>query len=308
MTRQLRSGRKEPPASEIDELSLQDEIHEPVRFIACASIPVEPVIIRRLARLPGLNGCDLRILRKKQNRLRESALLTAKATLNVSCHAARALASTLIFAQHEAGTAVCVDSRGWILTCAHCFGETAEEWKAERLKWLLYYNGLAVQVECRVWDERRDLALAKIVCVEILDEQCKGLVNPIFACVPVAESLSTSSPIFCIGQPGADNLESVSPRKTTYDLVELSRGRLCGIVAGADPQDNSDIGTLKHNAWTYWGHSGAPLLRRLDGALLGLHSSWDDATAMRHGVPLIAIRAFLREHLPTELVNLTTPV
>ncbi|KAF7516682.1 hypothetical protein PCG10_002010 [Penicillium crustosum] len=308
MPRQLRSGCKGVPASEIDELSLQDEIHEPVRFVTSTSIPAEPAIIRSLARLPGLNGRDLRILRKKQNRLRESAFLTAKTTLDVSSHVARGLASTLIFAQHEAGTAVCIDSRGWILTCAHCFGEIPEGWKAERLKWLLYYNGLAVQVECRVWDERRDLALAKIVRVEVLDEQCRGSVNPIFTCVPVAESLSTCSPIFCIGQPGADDLESDSPCKTAYDLIELSRGRLCGMVAGADPQDNSDIGTLKHNAWTYWGHSGAPLLRRSDGALLGLHSSWDDATAMRHGVPLVAIRAFLREHLPTEPANLTVPV
>lgn len=308
MPRQLRSGRKEPPASETDRLSLQDEIHEPVRFITSAATPAEPAIVRSLARLPGLNGRDLRILRKKQNRLRESAFLTAKATLDVSCHETRALASTLIFAQHEAGTAVCIDSRGWILTCAHCFGETPEGWKAERLKWLLYYNGLAVQVECRAWDERRDLALAKIIRIEIFDEQCRGLVKPIFTCVPVAESLSTYSPIFCIGQPGADDLESVSPRETAYDLVEISRGRLCGMVAGADPQDNSDIGTLKHNAWTYWGHSGAPLLRRSDGALLGLHSSWDDATAMRHGVPLVVIWAFLREHLPTEPVDLTAPV
>lgn len=144
MPRQLRSGRKELPASEIDELSLQDEIHKPVRFITSTSTPAEPAIVRSLARLPGLNGCDLQILRKKQNQLRKSAFLTAKTTLGVSSHAARGLASTLIFAQHEAGTAVCIDSCGWILTCAHCFGETPEEWKAERLKWLLYYNGLAV--------------------------------------------------------------------------------------------------------------------------------------------------------------------
>jgi hypothetical protein len=259
-----------------------------------------------LSHLSGLKQSDVRILRKKQNRLRESAFLTAKAALNMSRQAARALASTLIFAQEAAGTAVCIDSRGWILTCAHCFGETAEEWNAERLKWLLYYNGLAVQVECRVWDERRDLALAKIVRMEILNSQCRDFTTPVFTCVPVSETMSISSPIFCIGQPGADDLESASPRKTAYDLVELSQGRLCGMIAGADPQDNSVIGTLKHNAWTYWGHSGAPLLRRSDCALLGLHSSWDDATAMRHGVPLVAIRAFVREHLPAEPVDLTS--
>ncbi|KAJ5847525.1 hypothetical protein N7455_011482 [Penicillium solitum] len=309
MPRQLRSGCKDLPMSEIDELSLQDEIHEPVRFITFMSTSAEQAIVRSLARLPGLYGCELRILRKKQNRLRESAFLTAKTTLGVSSHAVRGLASTLIFAQHEAGTAVCIDSRGWILTCAHCFGETPEEWKAERLKWLLYYNGLAIEVECRAWDERRDLALAKIVRIEVPDEQCRGSVNPIFTCVPVAESLSlsTCSPIFCIGQPGADDLESDSPRKTAYDLIELSRGRLCGMVAGADPQDNSDIGTLKHNAWTYWGHSGAPLLRRSDGALLGLHSSWDDATAMRHGVdiPYARINQVPRLNAHDILLNLS---
>jgi hypothetical protein len=40
------------------------------------------------------------------------------------------------------------------------------------------------------------------------------------------------------------------------------------------------------------------LLRRGDGALVGLHSSWDDKTAMRHGIPWVAIEEFLKEHLP----------
>jgi hypothetical protein len=75
------------------------------------------------------------------------------------------------------------------------------------------------------------------------------------------------------------------------------------MIPDVDPQDNSEIGTLKHDAWTYWGHSGAPLLRRGDGSLLGLHSSWDDRTAMRHGVPLVAIKAFLDGHLPKDEVD-----
>ncbi|KAJ5297653.1 hypothetical protein N7508_007902 [Penicillium antarcticum] len=303
MPRQLRSARKETSASELDRPRPQNGIYEPVRFVASASTPPEQAIVR--SHLPGLDEGDLRILRKKQNRLRKSAFLTARATLEISRQASRALASTLIFAQHEAGTAVCIESRGWILTCAHCFGETSEEWNSERLKWLLYYNGLAVQVECRAWDERRDLALAKIVQIEILDELCRGPVAPIFSYVPIAKSMSFSSPIFCIGQPGADDLESVSLRKTAYDLFELSEGRICGMLAGADPQDNSEIGTLKHTAWTYWGHSGAPLLRRSDGALLGLHSSWDDTTTMRHGVPLAAIRSFITENLPIDSVDST---
>jgi hypothetical protein len=76
------------------------------------------------------------------------------------------------------------------------------------------------------------------------------------------------------------------------------------MIPDVDPQDNSEIGTLKHDAWTYWGHSGAPLLRRVDGSLLGLHSSWDDSTAMRHGVPLVAIKSFLSEHLPKDELDM----
>lgn len=70
-----------------------------------------------------------------------------------------------------------------------------------------------------------------------------------------------------------------------------------------DPHDNFEIGALKHTCWTYWGHSGAPLIHadtRAPGggdfALVGLHSSWDDRTGMRRGVALVAIRAFLREN------------
>ncbi|KAJ7240874.1 hypothetical protein B0H12DRAFT_1134356 [Mycena haematopus] len=68
------------------------------------------------------------------------------------------------------------------------------------------------------------------------------------------------------------------------------------MVLGADPHDNSEIGTLRHDAWTYWGHSGAPLIDEAEGTLVGLHSSWDDETAMRHGVPHAAIQAFLHSH------------
>jgi hypothetical protein len=54
-----------------------------------------------------------------------------------------------------------------------------------------------------------------------------------------------------------------------------------------------------HDAWTYWGHSGAPLVSEKDGTLVGLHSSWDDQTAMRHGIPKVAIWEFLEKNLPS---------
>lgn len=245
------------------------------------------------ATLPGLNPAELSLLRKKQRRLQSNASATLSSLLSRN-QLRPALEASLIFAQYEAGTAVCIDEAGWVLTCSHCFGDTEEEWRAEKRKWLLFYTGLAVQVECRVWDSTRDLALLRIIAIESSASQKTAI--PVFSFVPLSSSApSFKTPIVCIGQPGSDDLESTSDRSTNYNVVEVSEGKFCGMMPGADPENNSEIGSLKQYVWTYWGHSGAPLLKAADGTLIGLHSSWDDKTAMRHGVPLIAIKHFLQQ-------------
>jgi hypothetical protein len=269
----------------------------PVSFDKVSSPPNNAIqIVRPGAKLPGLSPTDLKLLREKQTRLKSTASATL-ASLPAGDHIRNALESTLIFAQYEAGTAVSIDAAGWILTCAHCFGDDEEEYKAsDKQRWLLFYTGLAVQVECREWNPQRDLALLKVVAVESDEGNAGDL--PVFRFVSLSTShLRSKMPILCIGQPGRDDLESTSERKTKYKLVEVSEGAFRGMICGADPQDNSEIGTLKHDAWTYWGHSGAPLLREADGTLIGLHSSWDDETAMRHGIPAVAIREFLQNNL-----------
>lgn len=260
------------------------------------------------ATLPGLNPTELSLLRKKQKRLQSNASAMLSSLLSRN-RLPTALEASLIFVQYEAGTAVCIDEAGWVLTCSHCFGDTEEEWRAERRKWLLFYTGLAVQVECRAWDSTRDLALLKIIAIESSASQKTAI--QVFSFVPLSSSApSFKTPIVCIGQPGSEDLESTSDRRTNYNLVEISEGKFCGMVPGADPENNSGIGSLKHDAWTYWGHSGAPLLKAIDGTLIGLHSSWDDKTAMRHGVPLIAIKHFLQQQVdaaigPPTLINAT---
>lgn len=103
------------------------------------------------------------------------------------------------------------------------------------------------------------------------------------------------SALVCIGHPGSEDLEaSTSGIATDYDVLEISSGRFRGLANGQDPQDNSEIGALQHDCWTYWGQSGAPLIDG-QGRLIGLHSSWDDETGMRRGVALQAVRAFLVE-------------
>ncbi|GIJ90255.1 hypothetical protein Asppvi_009208 [Aspergillus pseudoviridinutans] len=304
MPQTLRSSRRRVDSQQTSETNIPSPI-QPVHFITPQARSDHPqqdinLIPPDLTRLPNLSTEETILLRKKQSRLPASASATNTTAADYGPHAVQALSSTLIFAQHEAGTAVCIHPAGWLLTCAHCFGETEAEWRSNRRKWLLYFTGEAVQAECVAWDARRDLALARIIALECLPPAAsQGTLIPSFACVPLATpSASLRSEILCIGQPGADDLESSAPRKTAYDLIEISEGRLRGLIPGADPHDNEEIGTLKHDAWTYWGHSGAPLVRLTDGVLLGLHSSWDDTTAMRHGVPLVALREFLRERFP----------
>lgn len=159
----------------------------------------------------------------------------------------------------------------------------------------------------------RDLALLEIIAIESgAMSQNTDNPNPVFSFVPLSASApSLNTLIVCVGQPGSDDLESTTDRRTNHNLIEVSEGKFCGMIPGADPDNNSVIGSLKHNAWTYWGHSGATLLKQVDGTLIGLHSSWDDENAMRHGVPLIAIKHFLQQQVdaaiivPSKLVNAT---
>jgi V8-like Glu-specific endopeptidase len=68
-----------------------------------------------------------------------------------------------------------------------------------------------------------------------------------------------------------------------------------GVVRGYLPNrlGTQSLGRMKHDAWTYWGHSGSPLFNAL-GEIVGIHNSWDSTTAMRHAVPFEALRSFLK--------------
>ena len=55
------------------------------------------------------------------------------------------------------------------------------------------------------------------------------------------------------------------------------------------------VGPQRHSCWTYWGHSGCPIVCADDGRadIVALHNSWDDSNGQRHGVPLRALREFV---------------
>jgi S1-C subfamily serine protease len=247
--RALRSSRTTSPQT-----ALVTTIHSTVTFDRGLSSPIHETIqvLPSGYELPGLRPPELTLLRKKQRQLELNAT-SFLATLHPNSHVQTALSATLIFAQHEAGTAVCIDPAGWLLTCSHCIAENPAEWAvmANRRKWLLSHTGLAVQVECRARDPKRDLALLKIIAIETPAPKDKEIGIPSFASV----SLSAGPPVLrekivCIGQPGRDDLEVSGNKRTKYNLVEVSEGQLRGMVPGADPHDNSQIGTLKHDTWT----------------------------------------------------------
>ncbi|KAM5375117.1 hypothetical protein ACJA88_007782 [Fusarium oxysporum] len=199
------------------------------------------------------------------------------------------VAATFVFAQSEAGTAVCISPDGVLLTCAHCIAEDPSELTADTSHVLLSSDGKIVSAKVVAWDPIRDLALLQIDKAELPHRP-----------FPRAR-IATSPPKFnteliCIGHPGSEDLEAErSGVKTEYDTLVLSEGTFRGLNKNQDPQDNSEIGALKHSCWTYWGHSGAALFDRKTRALVGVHSSWDDKTRMRRGVPLEAVVAFVEE-------------
>jgi hypothetical protein len=210
-----------------------------------------------------------------------------------------AIDATLVFAQEEAGTAVCVSDTGLLLTCSHCVAESVEEYDEDKSHWLLFSSGRVVETKCVAWDAQRDLALLRIVAAQKIEGASSSSGEQEFPFISLAESTpKRDASLGCIGHPGSEDLEASLPgAKTNYDVLHVSVGAFRGYAVGQDLQDNSEIGALEHDCWTYWGHSGAPLVDRRTERLVGLHSSWDEETRMRRGIPLEAVRSFMERNV-----------
>ncbi|KAL0931391.1 AT hook domain-containing protein [Colletotrichum truncatum] len=268
-------------------------------FMSETKIHSLPETLGASLKLKHLTRKNLQLLLKKRRLLQENQL-EAPQDMQVK-GLAQSLMATLLFAQEEAGTAVCISRDGILLTCSHCVAETADEFDKSKSHWLLFASGQVVEAKTLVWDSRRDLALLKVIAAQ--EPPSSTTSDPSRAAVgfpfitPATSPPPLKSRLVCVGHPGSNDLEAAETGiQTGYDMLHLSTGTFRGCVEGQDVQDNSDIGALMHTCWTYWGHSGAPLIERRTGRLVGLHSSWDDKTGMRRGIALEAIQGFLREN------------
>jgi S1-C subfamily serine protease len=183
--------------------------------------------------------------------------------------------------------------------------ESPEEYAAAKPTWLLFSFGQVVRAQCVTWDQKRDLALLRIISADRLSADHADASPVRFPFAYIASKTPLFAPgskqttrLVCIGHPGSEDLEaadSSQPVLTDYDVVHVSRGYYHGLVSDQDVQDNSEIGALQHDCRTYWGHSGAPLIDAKSGEVVGLHSSWDDETGMRREVAWEALHEFMEE-------------
>ncbi|HTU18840.1 MAG TPA: serine protease [Gemmataceae bacterium] len=173
----------------------------------------------------------------------------------------------------DGGSGVNVSAEGHILTAGH-----VPEKLGARLT-VVFPDGQRYTGVCTAYDSHLDLAVVKI--------KPRGALP--FAPV-AAEPPEKGTRVVCIGQPG-----TTTPRgePTGYKPFHVSTGTIRGFLG--NPLGDQSLGRTKHDAWTYWGHSGSPLFNE-QGQIVALHNSWDSTTAMRHAVPQQAIVHFLKRH------------
>ena len=170
------------------------------------------------------------------------------------------------------GSGINILQAGRILTAAHVAQQLHRELTAE------FPDGRRYVAVCTAIDDKLDLAICTISTQDRLP----------FALI-AGSSPQKGTLAVCIGQPGTT---TPSGEATGYQPFHVSRGAIRGFVG--DPLGSQRLGGTKHDAWTYWGHSGSPLFDS-QGQVIALHNSWDRATAMRHAVTQQAIAKFLKD-------------
>lgn len=170
------------------------------------------------------------------------------------------------------GSGVCINARGDILTNAHVAIELG------RPVYVQFPDGGRMVAKCFAVNQRLDLALVGVQS------------DHAFAHVPLASRPAKSNtPVMCIGNPAEQHPDGLP---SSYAAFSVSIGRI--VDHAPQPLGDQTLGRTQHDAWTYWGHSGAPLFNDA-GHIVALHNSWEASAGTRHAVPIEAILHFLRE-------------
>ena len=209
----------------------------------------------------------------------------------------RILSSCLCQISDFFGSAVCIHEKGYILTCAHAAPPFEDENTKESL--YIFPSGEIIKALTLDKDEKLDLALLQIISIYENNKfiNIKNLTNKKFPYAKIkipenSQNETKGKKVFCIGNPcftmedDDGNIEN-----NEYKPFWISFGKIKGYLK--DPiYCKNDLGPLIHNCWTYWGHSGAPIFN-FDGELVGMHNSWNEKNADRHGNSLLGINKFL---------------
>lgn len=167
------------------------------------------------------------------------------------------------------GSGVNLAADGRILTAGHVadgLGETAT---------IEFPDGSSYIGTCVAYDALHDLALFDVAAHDLPWARV------------AAAAPEEGDAVVVIGQPGT---RTPGGEATGYEPFHVSVGQIRGFLD--DRGGDQALGRAKHDAWTYWGHSGSPLFDAR-GDIVALHNSWDPQTAMRHAVTWEAIAAFL---------------
>ena len=170
------------------------------------------------------------------------------------------------------GSGVNLARNGRILTAAHVAGRLNNTLTAE------FPDGRKLAATCIAIDDDLDVAICSVASDDRLP----------FARI-AATAPKQGAHVVCIGQPGTSTPDG---EPTGYQPFHVSTGKIRGFAG--KPLGNQTLGRTKHDAWTYWGHSGSPLFDE-QGRIVAMHNSWDSKTAMRHAVTWQALVKFVRD-------------
>ena len=195
------------------------------------------------------------------------------------------------------GTAVCINENGYILTCSHAAPPFEDDKSKESL--YIFPNGEIVKAITLEKDDRLDLALLKIIGTyeggkyfDIKPEKKFNYCN--IKSTSNGENEKIRKKVFCIGNPAFIMYDDDGKlEKNNYKPFWISFGKIKGYMKD-EVYCHNDLGPLIHNCWTYWGHSGAPIFN-CNGEIVGLHNSWNDKNANRHGNSLLGITRFIEK-------------